>query len=274
MHAFVLRIEVTRALEGRGHPPVTHTAHAVTTATGVTVDLREVVRVTEAVAPERRAATVAQLVARLVPQAPPPPHALAALERRLVAGVIPAGLLGEEAGALLSPHLRACLVVVVDREARVVRDPAEHGGWEAVGASALDAVRLLRGPEHHRIGLKGGVELHLLTTGDGLAPSRLHVLDAILTAIGTDAPLGTLVAVAHADALAFHVVTGASVVTAAPGLLDWVTTSSPRGKVPYPPHVHLRTPDGRLTPVTHTAPDGTVRVSTDVLARLVADLGG
>ncbi|UCN14354.1 hypothetical protein LFM56_15985 [Cellulomonas iranensis] len=274
MHALALRTEVTRALAGLGHPPVTHSAHAVTTAAGVVVDLPEVVRATARVAPQRRAAAVEQLVARLVPQAPPPPHALAALERRFVAGVVPAGLLGDEVGALLSPHLRACLMVVLDGEARVVRDPAEHGGWEAVGASALDALRLLAPPEHHRVGLQGGVDLHLLTTGDGLAPSRLHVLDGTLASIGTRAPLGTLVAVAHADALALHVVTGASVVAAARGLLAWVTTSAARGDVPYPAHVHLRAPDGRLTPVTRTAPDGTVRLSTDVLARLVADLGG
>lgn len=280
--ALAVRVLVTSRLRSLGQDTAQHAPDAVTTRAGATVDLRAVVGAVHALPPAARVDVVERLVTAAVagfatdgqhvPAAPASP--LAAVERRLVAGVVRAGVLAPAAGPAMGPHLQACALLVVDGEARVVTDLGPHGGWDGVHAEAVAGVRLLDPPQHHVVGYRGGADVHVLTTADPLAPSRLHVLDDLLDRLPHAAAggraLGTLVAVPHGHALAVHVVTGGGILAAARGMLDWAARARPDGLVPTSPHVHHRGPDGALRAVTEVGPTGAPRLRHDVLADLVA----
>lgn len=189
----------------------------------------------------------------------------------VVAGIVPAGLLPADAGPALGPYLQVCAMLLRDGEPRPVHDLGQRGGWAVHAPEALAGTRRLPLPEWHVVGFRGGGDMHVLTTQDQLAPSRLLVVDDLFAAIGrrSDEGAGMLVAVPHAYAVAVHVVSGGTVLSAARGMLDWATSPRPPGLVPLTPHLHHRSPDGSLRPVTEWAPDGSVRLRAALLAELV-----
>ncbi|AEE45169.1 hypothetical protein [Cellulomonas fimi] len=190
---------------------------------------------------------------------------------RVAAGIVPAGILPADAGPALGPHLQACAMLLFDGEPRPVHDLGERGGWAVHAPEALAGTLRLPLPEWHVVGFRGGGDMHVLTTQDQLAPSRVLVVDQLFAAVGrrSDEGAGMLVAVPHASAVAVHVVSGGTVLSAARGMLDWATSPRPSTLLPVTPHLHHRAPDGALRPVTVRAADGTVRLDTALLAELV-----